>query len=172
MIKSVWVRRTTPRRFSKKRLLSVEVFYQSGRKWSDKIGCSLDDLLPTVPPIFTCFCLKTLPSLGPISFFWPKFCQLSSYSLLSSESRVHLSRVSIYVSSIQRCAASKLLLIKLEQCVPVASLSIAPLNTFAINLLICLQIWDGWHKLIWPSSRRVRGKFFLKSDNCYQASIR
>ena len=28
-----------------------------------------------------------------------KICQLSSYSLLSSESRVHLSRVSIYVSS-------------------------------------------------------------------------
>ena len=40
--------------------------------WQD-IGCSLNDLLPTVPPIFTCFCLKTLPSLGPISFFWPKF---------------------------------------------------------------------------------------------------
>ena len=73
MIKSVWARRTASRRLSKKRLLSVEVFYQSGRKWSDKIGCSLNDLLPTVPPIFTCFCLKTLPSLGPISFFWPKF---------------------------------------------------------------------------------------------------
>ena len=124
------------------------------------------------PSNFYLFCLKTLPCLWSISFFWPKICQLSIYSLSSSESPVHLSRVSIYVSSIQRCAASKLQLIKLEQCVPVASPIIATLNTFAINLLICLQIWDGWHKWIGPSSRRVRGKFFIKSDNCYQASIR
>ena len=46
-------------------------------KWQkvvwQEIGCSLNDLLPTVPPILTCFCFKTLPSLWPISFFWPNF---------------------------------------------------------------------------------------------------